>query len=71
MKRTTKQPTMFYKWDDIPVLIDCKLAAAILGVSPETVRLACVKGELPAFKIGDTWRINKNRFMAYCGESVE
>ena len=71
MRKTTKQKMFIYKWDDIPVLIDCKLAATILGVSNETVRLACVKGELPAFKIGDTWRINKNRFMAYCGESVE
>ena len=55
-------------WDSVPILVDCAYVALILGVTPETVRKACVSGELPAFQVGKAglWRINKEDLMEYC-----
>ena len=55
-------------WDSVPILVDCAYVALILGVTPETVRKACVSGELPAFQVGKggLWRINKDDLIEYC-----
>lgn len=55
-------------WENVPVIIDVGLVAQILGVSDETIRKACVTGELPAFKINKMWRIKKSDLMVFCGE---
>jgi excisionase family DNA binding protein len=42
-------------------IIGVEEAAAILGLSPGTVKNKCAAGELPAKKIGKTWIIDKTQ----------
>ena len=38
-------------------LLTTEEAAKILSVCPSTIRRLCRRGELPAVKIGSTWRV--------------
>lgn len=51
------------KPDDAPV-IGVPQAAALLDVSPATVRALCRDGSLPAFKVGRAWRFSRRRLTA-------
>lgn len=63
MKRKAKD--LVYNWDDVPVIIDIPYAMMLLGCSRETIRRECQNGGLPAFKVGDMWRIRKEDLIAY------
>ena len=53
------------QWDSLPDVLTIRDAAAILHMSNESIRLACVKGDIPAVKIGGTtWRISKAKLKA-------
>lgn len=40
-------------------------AAALLGVSPDTVQRMCDRGELKAYRVGRQWRIRREDLDAY------
>lgn len=53
------------QWDSLPDVLTIRDASAILHMSNESIRLACVKGDIPAVKIGGTtWRISKAKLKA-------
>lgn len=53
------------QWDSLPDVLTIRDTAAILHMSNESIRLACVKGDIPAVKIGGTtWRISKTKLKA-------
>jgi len=52
-------------WDSVPVVIDLPYVARILGVTPETLKLRCLRGKFPAFKEGKNWRVEKCDLRAY------
>ncbi len=52
-------------WDDVPVVFDLPLAARILGVTYEGIKKRCQKGEIPAFKDGKLWRMEKEALRDY------
>lgn len=54
-----------YNWDEVPAIIDIPYAMMLLGCSRETIRRECQNGGLPAFKVGDMWRIRKDALEAY------
>lgn len=63
MKRKSKD--LVYNWDEVPAIIDIPYAMMLLGCSRETIRRECQNGGLPAFKVGDMWRIRKDALEAY------
>ncbi len=54
-----------YNWDNVPVIIDPPYVARLLGCSVELIRKNCQSGKIPAFKIGDMWRIRKEDLITY------
>jgi excisionase family DNA binding protein len=69
MRMRQEREKMFTSWDEVPVTVDTRSAAKLLGVLPETVRKKVAAGEIPAYKIAREWRINKSDLMALCGVS--
>lgn len=53
-------------WDSVPVIMDIGYVAALLKLTTETTRKLCVNGGIPAFKVGDLWRISKAELMKMC-----
>jgi len=54
-------------WDEVPVVLDLPWACRILGKSYESLKKRAQDGKLPgAFKDGMEWRINREKFRAYC-----
>lgn len=53
------------EWDDVPSLLTSKDLADILRVSPQTVRILCRNGKIPAVKVGQEYRVNKVDLMRY------
>ena len=51
----------YYKnWDELPLIMTIGQVAILLGKSYETIRLWAKAGNIPAVKIGDEWRVEKN-----------
>ncbi|WP_369694610.1 helix-turn-helix domain-containing protein [Megamonas hypermegale] len=42
-------------------------AGLLLRVTPECVRVLCVKGKLPAIQVGKQWRVDKKGLMQMIG----
>ncbi len=57
-------------WDRVPVIFDIPLAAEILGFNQEYTRQLLASGEIPAFKVGNSWRINKSEFLEWIEKRV-
>ena len=55
-------------WDKVPVLIDIPYAMVLLGMSRPTVTNLCKNGDLPAVKIGEQWRIDRDKLKSYIKE---
>lgn len=56
-------------WDEVPVLMDLSFVARILGKSVEWTKKKAQSGELPAIKVGEEWRISKNKLRQYLGDA--
>lgn len=69
MKRVTQsvRTKYYYDWDSVPVIMDIPMACALLGVGCETLRKMLQNGDLPGFKVGQAWRINRADVMALAG----
>ena len=60
-----RKPNPALKWEFLPDVLTVRGASTILHRSNESIRLACVKGDVPAVKIGGTtWRISKAKLRA-------
>lgn len=51
----------------LPPMIPTPTAAALLSVTPHTIRNMCHSGEVKAVKVGSDWRINTRAFLAQFG----
>lgn len=60
-----KNQDYIYNWDEVPLILDIPSLMQLLGCSREKIRLECKSGRLPAFKVGDMWRVRKDDFIAY------
>jgi excisionase family DNA binding protein len=38
-------------------MLTCPAFAALVGLHPRTVTVKCRRGEIPAIKVGESWRI--------------
>lgn len=63
MKKNAKK--LIYSWDEIPLILDIAYLTTLLGCSREKIRMECQSGRLPAFKIGDMWRVRKDDLIAF------
>lgn len=45
--------------DTLPLILSPEQAAEYLGLTPQTVRVACQRGEIPAAMFCRRWRIRK------------
>ncbi len=52
-------------WDDVPVMFDLAYASILTGLTVSSLQKKAKNGELPAFRIGKVWRIDKNKFIEY------
>lgn len=59
-----------YQWAALPDILTIEQVALIMQKTYENIRIGCVKGDIPAFKVGKSWRISKRRLMAMCGEEI-
>ena len=55
-------------WEEAPVVMDLLFAARIVGQSPEYLKKRAQRGEFPAFKEGNEWRVRKSALMIHVGE---
>ena len=46
-------------WGDLPEVMNVEQAARYLGVSPDTLYKYLSEGRVPAFKLGNRWRLKK------------
>lgn len=53
----------------MPILLNVKQAAQILGCSPRTVTRMCEGGKLKHCRAGNMYRINRNALLEYAGLS--
>ena len=58
-------------WADVPSVLNTQQVRALLGIHINTVKRLIADGELPAYKVGRSYRINKFDLMKFMGLSVE
>jgi excisionase family DNA binding protein len=63
MKRTTIKPPT--SWEELPLIIDLPIVCRMLGRSYSNVKQMCQDGKIPAFKVGQEWRIDKTALQAW------
>ena len=59
---------IYADWGRVPLLLTLEEARLLLRVTPECVRVLCVKGKLPAIQVGKQWRVYKNGIMQMIGD---
>lgn len=64
---THSTPTSKADLERMPLLIDSATAASIPGVSRRYVTGLCEAKKVQAIKLGKSWRINRDSWLAYCG----
>ena len=65
--QTTKRDVAKTMTAEKPKLISAKEAAGITGLSSRTIARMCDNHEIPAVKLGNSWRINREKFMHLIG----
>ena len=56
-------------WQTVPVVIDLKYAARIIGVSEKALIQRCQKKQFPAYKEGKLWRVKKESLLEHIDKS--
>jgi len=56
-------------WAQVKLLLTLSEVAFILDVSNEQARRLCARGDIPATKVGNEWRVEKTKLQAYLGVS--
>jgi excisionase family DNA binding protein len=57
------------EWSSLPLVLTTEQVAEILQVDHRTVTNYCQRNIIPAFKIGNHWRISKEALKKFVGES--
>ena len=56
-------------WNDVPVVIDIPMAARLLGFTVDVITRKCKKSEIPAHKVFNQWRIDKDELVQFLHKS--
>ena len=52
-------------WEEVPVVIDLVYVANVFRMSYEHIKKLAREGKLPAFKLGDSWYMQKQDLIGY------
>ncbi|WP_449074563.1 helix-turn-helix domain-containing protein [Ruminococcus sp.] len=55
-----KAKAVITNWDEVPVCIDIPYAARLLRFNTDYTSRLAAKGKIPARKVGNSWRIDKD-----------
>ena len=55
-------------WEDVPVIIDIPYAARLIGCTVDVLTRKCQKGEFPAHKVFNRWRISKEELISFINQ---
>lgn len=58
-------------WERLPVVMDSETVAVVLGLCVVQVRTLAREGKIPAFRVGNQWRFEKRKLMAFAGAIEE
>jgi excisionase family DNA binding protein len=64
---STTQKYIDPTWEDVPSILSTNQVRTLLGVHINTVKKMITEGELPAYKVGRAYRVNKIDLMKYMG----
>lgn len=53
-------------WDEVPLIVDMKYLCRFFGVSEFVLLKEFASGQLPAFRVGKMWRVNRQDLMDFC-----
>lgn len=56
---------------DLPRILETKEVCRILGMAQQTVRAMAASGQLPAARIGNVWRFDRDKIFAIAGISYD
>ena len=56
---------------DLPRILDTKEVSRILGMAQQTVRVMTTSGQLPATRIGNVWRFDRDKIFSLAGISYD
>lgn len=60
------------QWSKLPLVMNAKEAAAIVGVTPYTMGKYLTRGKIPGVRIGGSWKISRDELRSYLeGRSYE
>ena len=60
------------QWSKLPLVLNAKEAAAIVGVTPYTMGQYLMRGKVPGVRIGGSWKISRDELRSYLeGRSYE
>lgn len=59
-----------YSWNEVSALMTPNEAALLLEMPEDTIRHYCQTNQLPAYRIGKQWRIDKQKLMEQFGYAV-
>ncbi len=57
-------------WDEVPVMFDIPVACILTGRTYESVKKLCQQGKIPAFKVGQEWRFEKETFRQWLQDQI-
>lgn len=52
-------------WDDMPLVFDLPIMCRLLGRSYENIKQLCQQQKIPAFKVGNEWRFEKDAIQGW------
>lgn len=58
-------------WERLPIIMDTETVAVVLGLCVVQVRTLAREGKIPAFRVGNQWRFEKRKLMAFAGAIEE
>ncbi len=63
--RPVREPEPVLSWDQVPVICTCADVAKLFHCTVEKVQRMAQAGDIPAFRLGQEWRLRKEDVMAY------
>ncbi len=58
-------------WDDVELIIDVPRVAQLMGYTVDRVQRLAQKGEIPAFKVGGSWRFAKEALQGWIANKMK
>ena len=68
--RTRSKPSDISDLSELPLILDSRMAAQLLGIHYKTVEKMARVGEIPGAQIGKTWRFSRDSLIRFCGREA-